>query len=124
MYVDGFVVPVKRDRIEDYRVMAADMAARWMKHGALQVVEAVADDVPDGTHTSFPMAVKLEPDEVVVFSYITYPDRETRDRVNAAVMAEMGDGMPDMMKNDPPMNPQRMFWGGFRVIVDAAGQGG
>ncbi len=124
MYVDGFVVPVKRDRIEDYRAIAARMAEAWLRHGALQVVEAVGDDVPDGTHTSFPMALKLEPDEIVVFSWITYPDRETRDRVNAAVMAESGNEMSEMMGNDPPMNGQRMFWGGFQAIVNKTGQGG
>ncbi|MES2146169.1 MAG: DUF1428 domain-containing protein [Pseudomonadota bacterium] len=117
MYVDGFVVPVKRHRIEDYKAMAREMAERWVKHGALSVVEAMGDDVPDGEVTSFPMAVKLEPDEVVFFSWITYADRTTRDRVNALVMAESGPAMTEIFENDPPMSPKRMIWGGFTPIL-------
>ncbi|PZQ99395.1 MAG: DUF1428 domain-containing protein [Cereibacter sphaeroides] len=113
MYVDGFVVPVKRDRADDYRKMAKQMADLWIKHGALSVVEAMGDDVPEGKVTSFPMSVKLEPGEVVYFSWITYPDRATRDACNAKVMEEAG----EMDDKDPPMNPQRMIFGGFTTVV-------
>jgi uncharacterized protein YbaA (DUF1428 family) len=120
MYVDGFLVPVKRDRVEEYKTMAKRMADLWLKHGALSVVEAMGDDVPEGKVTSFPMAVKLEPDEVVFFSWITYADRAARDAVNAKVMAEAGPEMDAAMKNDPPMNPQRMMFGGFTPILEIA----
>ncbi len=118
MYVDGFVVPVKRDRVEDYHKIAAQMAAVWIKHGALSVVECMGDDVPEGKVTSFPMAVKLEPGEVVFFSWITYRDRAHRDVVNAAVMQASGAEMEATMQNDPPMNPRRMIWGGFTPILN------
>jgi uncharacterized protein YbaA (DUF1428 family) len=117
MYVDGFVVPVKRDRVDDYLMMAREMAALWLKHGALSVVEAMGDDVPEGEVTSFPMAVKLEPGEVAFFSWITYSDRAARDRANAAVMAEAGPAFEAMFANDPPMNGKRMIWGGFRPLL-------
>ena len=64
MYVDGFVVPIKKDRVEDYREMATEAGEVWMESGALSYVETVADDVPDGEVTSFALALKLEDDEV------------------------------------------------------------
>jgi uncharacterized protein YbaA (DUF1428 family) len=117
MYVDGFVVPVKRDRVDEYVAMAREMASLWLKHGALSVVEAMGDDVPDGEVTSFPMAVRLEPGEVAFFSWITYADRAARDAANAAVMAESGPAFEAMFANDPPMNGKRMIWGGFTPLL-------
>ena len=67
-YVDGFVVPVRKDRVEDYRAPSQKCSAVWKEHGALDYVECVADDVQPGKLTSFPQAVQLEDDEVVVFS--------------------------------------------------------
>jgi uncharacterized protein YbaA (DUF1428 family) len=67
-YVDGFVVPVPRERLADYRRMARKAGKVWREHGALDYVECVGDDVPPGKRTSFPRAVKLAADEVVVFS--------------------------------------------------------
>jgi len=117
MYIDGFVVPVKRDRIEEYVAMAREMAALWIKHGAQSVVEAIGDDVPQGEVTSFPRAVKLEPDEVAFFSWITYADRAARDRANDAVMAESGAAFETMFASDPPMNGKRMIYGGFTPLL-------
>ncbi len=117
-YVDGFVVPVKKDRVEDYRAMAEQAGALWRELGALDYKECIADDVDAGKSTSFPRSVKLEDDEVVAFSWITYESKAKRDEVNAKVMAHPG--MKEMMEeNDPPMDPGRMFFGGFEVIVDA-----
>jgi len=124
MYVDGFLVPVKRDRVEDYKALAQQMADVWIRHGALSVVEAMGDDVPDGEVTSFPMAVKLEPDEVVFFSWITYPDRAARDAANARVMEEVGEQMNAMFTDNPPMNGKRMVWGGFQPILHETASSG
>jgi uncharacterized protein YbaA (DUF1428 family) len=103
--------------VEAYRRMAQKAGKVWREHGALEVVESVADDVKPGKWTSFPRAVKLKPGETVVFSYIVYKSRAHRDRVNAKVMKDpritgMG-GMKDM-----PFDAKRMFWGGFKVLVD------
>jgi uncharacterized protein YbaA (DUF1428 family) len=114
MYVDGFVVPIKKDRVADYRAMAQDAGKVWMKHGARSYVETVADDVPDGEVTSFPLALKLEDDEVAGFAWVTYDSREHRDEVMAKVMPEMES---QTQPEDPPMNMKRMFWGGFETIV-------
>lgn len=117
-YVDGFVVAVKKDRIEEYRELAARAGALWREFGALEYKECVADDVEVGESTSFPRSVKLEDDEVVVFSWITYESKAKRDEVNGKVMVDPR--MTEMMDDDdPPMNPGRMIYGGFEVIVDA-----
>ncbi len=99
MYTDGFVVPIKKDRLEEYRELAAKAGKVWMDHGALTYVETVGDDVPAGELTSFPISVKLEDDEVVGFAWITYESREHRDEVMAKVM---GDERMKMDDPDPP----------------------
>lgn len=115
MYVDGFLVPIKKDRIEDYRKMAAEAGEVWMENGALTYVETVADDVPDGEVTSFPLALKLEDDEVAGFAWVTYESKERRDECMKKVMA---DERMSRQPEDPPMNLKRMFWGGFETIVE------
>jgi uncharacterized protein YbaA (DUF1428 family) len=113
-YVDGFVVPVPAENIDAYRQFSAKAGAIWKEHGALEYIECVADDVKPGKITSFPQAVKLEAEEVVVFSWIVYQSREDRDRINAAVMSD------SRLKMDPqamPFDGKRMFWGGFKVLL-------
>src|SRR5687767_8512710 len=82
-YVDGFVVPVPKKNLEDYRRIAEACAKVWREHGALEVVECVAEDVKMGKLTSFPRSVERKPSETVVFSWIVYKSRADRDRVNA-----------------------------------------
>jgi uncharacterized protein YbaA (DUF1428 family) len=118
-YVDGFVLPVPKKNVEAYRRIARKAGAIWREHGALEYVECVADDVKPGKHTSFPQSVKLKADEVVVFSWIVYKSRAQRDRINAKVMADPR--LASMM--DPkkmPFDGKRMFWGGFKSIVELA----
>ncbi|MCI0600501.1 MAG: DUF1428 domain-containing protein [Beijerinckiaceae bacterium] len=113
-YVDGFVVPVPRKNIGAYKDFSEKAGQIWKEHGALEYVECIADDVKPGKITSFPQAVKLEEDEVVVFSWIVYPSREERDRINAAVMSD------PKLKMDPnamPFDTKRMFFGGFSVLL-------
>jgi uncharacterized protein YbaA (DUF1428 family) len=114
-YVDGFVVPVKKSRIEEYRAMAEKAAALWKRHGALEYTECIADDVQPGKVTSFPQAVKLEDDEIVVFSWIRYRSKEDRDRINKLVMED------PFMQSDPstwPFDGKRMFMGGFKPLFE------
>jgi uncharacterized protein YbaA (DUF1428 family) len=114
-YVDGFVIPVPRQNLPAYRKMAAKAGKIWMDHGALEVVECVADDVKPGKLTSFPQAVKLEPGEVAVFSWIAFKSRKDRDRVNAKVMTD------PRMKHDPDdhtFDGKRLIYGGFKSIVE------
>ena len=117
-YVDGFVLPVPKNKLAAYRRMAQVGSKVWREHGALEYCECVADDVKPGKHTSFPQAVKLKAGEVVVFAYITYKSRKQRDLTMAKVMAD-----PRLEKYmDPkklPFDGKRMFWGGFKVLVSA-----
>lgn len=115
VYVDGFVIPVPKDRLADYRRLARKFGALWIKYGALEVHECAADDVKPGKLTSFPQAVKLKPDEMVVFSWIVFKSRRHRDAVNKKVMADpLMAGMPP---KSMPFDGKRMFWGGFKEIV-------
>ena len=117
-YVDGYVVPVPKKKLDAYRRMAQKAGKIWREHGALEVIESVADDVKVGKRTSFPRSVKLKPGETVIFSYIVYKSRADRDRINAKVMKDPR--LKSMM--DPkamPFDGKRMFWGGFKVLVDA-----
>lgn len=115
-YVDGFLLAVPKKELAAYRAIARKAGKVWMEYGALSYVECAADDVPDGKLTSFPMAVKLKKDEVVVFSWITYKSRAQRDRVNKQVMAD-----PRIAAIDPktlPFDAKRMIFGGFKSIVE------
>lgn len=120
-YVDGFVLSVPRDNIEAYRALAQMCGEIWLEYGALEVVECVADDVQTGEITSFPQSVKLEEGEVVVFAWIVYESREQRDRVNEQVMKDPR--LADMSPASMPFDARRMFWGGFRTLVEL-GTGG
>ena len=114
-YVDGFVVPVPRDRVEAYRQLATTAGQVWREHGALEYRECIADDVQVGELTSFPRSVQLKDDEVAVFSWIVYASRAERDRINALVMKD-----PRLVHNpqDMPFDGMRMFWGGFAGLVE------
>jgi uncharacterized protein YbaA (DUF1428 family) len=116
-YVDGFVLPVPLANLDAYKKMARRAGKIWMEHGALQYMECVADDVQPGKVTSFPQAVQLKKGEVVVFSWVVYRNRRERDRINKKVMSDPR--LADMM--DPkslPFDGMRMFWGGFKPIVE------
>ena len=115
-YVDGYVLPLKKNKIDAYRQMAALAGSVWREHGALEYREWIAEDVKSGEHTSFPQAVKLEEDEIVVFSWIVFESRDHRDEVNAKAMSDPR--LAGMM--DPkamPFDGKRMFWGGFEPLV-------
>lgn len=117
-YVDGFMAPVPSAKKAEYIAHAEKSWPMFQKYGALSMRECWGDDVPDGQITSFPMAVKLEEGEVVVFSWIEWPDKETRDRCWGSMetdpaWAEMG-AMGDM-----PFDGKRMIYGGFAPIFSA-----
>lgn len=116
-YVDGFVLAVPRKNLTAYKRLARKSGEVWREHGALAYVECVADDVKPGKVTSFPQAVKLKTDEVVVFSWVVYKSRAQRDKVLEKVMKDPR--LADTM--DPkklPFDGMRMFWGGFKPILE------
>ena len=115
-YVDGYVIPVPEANQERYRALAELAATIFKEHGALSVVECWGDDVPEGKVTSFSMAVKRQPSEAVVFSWITWPSKEVRD---AGMAAAMQDPRMKFDEAGMPFDGQRMIFGGFRVLVNA-----
>jgi uncharacterized protein YbaA (DUF1428 family) len=117
-YIDGFVLPVPEGNKEAYRAMAQKAAGLFQEFGATRVVEAWGSDLPRGKNTDFFMAVKAEEGENVVFSWITWPDKATRDAGWAKMMED------ERMKPDGemPFDGKRMFWGGFEPLLDE-GQG-
>jgi uncharacterized protein YbaA (DUF1428 family) len=114
-YVDGFVIAVKKDRIEEYKKHAKLGETVWKEHGARAYVECIADDVPYGELTSFPRAVQAKEDEIVVFSWIVFDSRQHRDEVNAKVMADPRMDMEDFQ--NPPFDMKRMIYGGFECFL-------
>jgi uncharacterized protein YbaA (DUF1428 family) len=114
-YVDGYVIAVPTARKGEYVAHAELTVGIFKDHGARSVTECWGDDVPDGKLTSLPMAVQKKPDETVVFSWVTWPDKATRDAGWKAMesdrrMTEMG---------NPPFDAKRMIFGGFETIVEA-----
>lgn len=116
-YVDGFILPVPIKSLAAYRRMARKAGKIWREYGALAYSECVADEVQPGKLTSFPQSVKLKRDETVVFAWILYKSRKHRDRVNTQVMQDPR--LASMMNlKSLPFDAKRMFWGGFKVLVD------
>jgi uncharacterized protein YbaA (DUF1428 family) len=115
-FVDGLVLPVPNANRQAYLELASKAAADFRGYGALRLVEAWGDDVPDGKLTDFRRAVKAQENETVVFSWIEWPDKATRD-------AGWGEMMSDPANQAGPANPpfdgRRMFWGGFEIILDS-----
>lgn len=114
-YIDGFLMAVSKRKLAAYHKMAKLGGKVWLEHGATGYVEAVADDVPYGKLTSFPRAVKLKKDEVVIFAYVTYKSRKSRDAVLKKVMA---DPRMKMDQKGMPFDMKRMIYGGFKSIVE------
>lgn len=115
MYVDGFVAAVPNANKEAYRLHAEKAAAIFKQHGVERLVECWGNDVPDGKLTSFPMAVKKQDDETVVFSWVVWPDKATRD---AGWEKIMKDERMSPQQNAMPFDGKRMIYGGFEMLVD------
>jgi uncharacterized protein YbaA (DUF1428 family) len=117
-YVDGFVLPVPKNKLNDYRRMARKAGKVWRDHGALAYMECVGDDLNVKLGLPFPKGIKIKTGETIVFSFIVFKSRSHRDKVNAKVMKD-----PRIMEScDPnkiPFDCNRMLYGGFKTIVEA-----
>jgi uncharacterized protein YbaA (DUF1428 family) len=121
-YVDGFVLVVPKDKAEAYKAMAEGGRDIWMKHGALGYYECQGDDlVPQEMGgekaRSFTEMAGATQDENVWFSFIIFESKEHREKVNAAVMAEMGEQMKEGEDMSMPFEMKRMAYGGFKAEV-------
>jgi uncharacterized protein YbaA (DUF1428 family) len=114
-YIDGFLVPVPTGRKDDYRKTAEKFAPLFKEFGALKIVECWGDDVPHGKLTDFYMAVKAEPGETVVFSWIVWPSKAVRDEGQKKMMSD-----PRMKAmTDMPFDGKRMIFGGFEMMLES-----
>ena len=113
-YIDGFVLPLKDDKLDDYTKLAEMFAKKAVSHGAIGSVEAIGDGLEHGKTTDFFRAVNAEEGVNVVFSFVVWPDKATRDSAWEKIMAD-----PEMQPGAQPMpfDGKRMFWGGFKPFV-------
>lgn len=117
-YVDGFVLPIPRRYLSNYRSIAARAGKLWIEHGALEYRECVAEDVKTKELLPFPKMIKAKSTETVVFAFIVFVSRKQRDTVNKKVM---NDPRMAKMANDMkviPFDMKRMAYGGFKSIVN------
>jgi uncharacterized protein YbaA (DUF1428 family) len=114
-YIDGVVLAVPTANRKKFISQASDSDAAFIEHGALRVLECWGDDVPTGKLTDFRRAVKATDDETVVFSWIEWPDKETRD---AGMAKAMKDPRMNMDTHAMPFDGKRMIFGGFAPVVE------
>lgn len=116
VYIDGFILPISRDRLDEYRCLVEAVAGIWKEHGALDYREYVGDDlVLEGTR-SFNDLVAATKDEAIVFGWVEFDSREARDMANEKVAADPR--MVDLVKSSfSGFNAERMVYGGFQSFV-------
>ncbi len=122
-YVDGFVLVVPKDKVEEYTKMATEGRDMWMKHGALEYYECKGDDLESKEMggmkpLAFTELAKANADETVWFSFLVYRSKQHRDEVNRKVMDEMSEKCKDAQDFSMPFDLKRMAYGGFSVEVE------
>lgn len=119
-YIDGFVLPLPRVHLDEYKGVAEKVAAIWKEYGALAYFEYVADDLElEGTR-SFIEVVDLQEDEVVVFGWVVFPSKEVRDSANKQVPLDSRMEALIAPLTDPTrliFDAERMVYGGFKPLV-------
>ena len=115
MYIQGFLVPVPGDKQDEYLDVAKFIGEIMLDYGASEIVEAWEDDIKDGELTDFRMAVKAEEGEIVVFSWVIWPDKQTAEDAHDKMMAD------ERMQREwnMPFDGKRMVLGGFKPIWTA-----
>ena len=114
-YIDGFVIAVPRGNKQQFIEHARQGDSVFIEHGAQRVLECWSDDVKEGKLTDFRRAVQAKDDEAVVFSWIEWPDKATRD---AAMSKVMSDPRLSPRHHPMPFDGQRMIFGGFAPVVE------
>lgn len=116
-YVDGFLIPIARDKVNEYREMAQKAGKIWKEYGALEYYECIGDDLDIEDMLSFRTVADVSEDETVIFSWIVFESKEQRDRIDTEVMNDPR--IKEMMETDlePPFDYRRMAYGGFKTLV-------
>ena len=112
-YIEGFVAAVPTANRDAYIEQAKEAAGYFKTLGATRITECWGDDVPHGEVTDFYRATQAKDDETVIFSWIEYPDKATRDAANEKMSADS-----ETMQMEMPFDARRMFWGGFQPVLD------
>jgi uncharacterized protein YbaA (DUF1428 family) len=117
-YVDGYVIPIPKQKLTAYARIAKQACKIWMEHGALDYKECAGDDLHIKPLMPFLKGIKAKPGETAVFAYVVFKSRKHRDKVNAAVMKDPRiQNMCD--PKDIPFDCKRMLYGGFKAFVEA-----
>jgi uncharacterized protein YbaA (DUF1428 family) len=117
-YVDGYVMPVPKKKLPEYRRLAQKAGKIWREHGALQYRECAGDDLAVKWGVGFPRTIKAKPSETVIFAWVVFRSRKHRDTVNARVFKDPR--LAKMMEaSSMTCDCKRMTYGGFKVIVAA-----
>lgn len=117
-YIDGFVIPLAKDRVEDYRLVAEKASSIWKEHGALDYWECLGDDLTVEGMVSFSQLAQAGPEETVIFAWVVFESREQRDLANQKIMADPR--IQEIIGSDRPLfDCKRMAYGGFRELVHA-----
>jgi len=117
-YVDGYVLPVPKNKVDVYRRIAQKAGKIWREHGALEYRECIAEDLENKWGVPFPRMLKLKPGETVVFSWVVFKSRAHRDKVNEKVMKDRRLAA-SMDESSMPFDCKRMVYGGFKTLVEA-----
>lgn len=118
-YIDGFIIPVAIDRLEEYRALAEEAAQIWKEHGALDYRECLADDLESREMASFSTLLAAKPGETVIFAWVMFASREHRDATNAKIVSD-----PRLRelcaRGERIFDSKRMAYGGFRTLIHPA----
>ena len=114
-YIDGFVLAVPNANKQKFIDHCNQFDPLWLEFGATRVLENWGDDVPTGKQTDFHRAVQAKDEETVVFSFVEWPDKATRD---AGMEKMMKDPRMDPKTNPMPFDGMRMIYGGFSPVLD------
>ncbi|MGH1407609.1 MAG: DUF1428 domain-containing protein [Rhodomicrobiaceae bacterium] len=117
-YIATFVASVPTESKTIYTEHLSESAELFKRHGATRIVECWGDDIPEGKLTSFPLAVKCEPNETVVFGFVEWPSKAAHDENMPKVMTEMEESMMSGKMKEPPLDGKRMIFGSFEVLLD------
>jgi len=118
-YVDGFIIPIKKKNVKDYKKMAKLGCKVWMEHGALEYYECVGVALNHPWGIPFEKFAKLKKDETVIFAWIVYKSKAHRDSVNKKVMTDKRMAPENWKGKKMPFDMKRFTTGGFKVLVSA-----